>query len=108
MVMTGATTSRSPIQTTPTATAPVTRTAARGSVALPIWAAIQRGVTSSRETAWSVRGAASTLPRADESVDAATPARIRTGTLAIAPIAFVFVVSSSAVRWMANHTAAAT
>ena len=108
IVMTGATASMSPAQITATATRPVSNTAARGSVGLPIRPAIQRGTTRSEATASSVRGAASTLPSALDSVLAATPARIRMGTAASSDMAAVLETNSSAVKWVANQTAAAT
>ena len=94
MVMIGATTFRSPAQMTARAMPAVTRTPRRGSVRLPKRAPITRGTIPSCAIACSVRGAATMLPKAEESVAAQTPSRIRGGSSAMSCMISVLLFSS--------------
>ena len=105
MVIIGATKLRSPSQMTATARIVVRITAMRGSVALPRRRPRARGTAPSLAMASRVRGAARMLPRAEESVDAQTPIRMRKGQRAILCMIMLSPMRSVMLPWPASQTA---
>ena len=78
-------------------------TAVLGSVGLPILLAKKRGTTRSRAMACRVRGAAKMLPKAEDKVEAQTPARMRTGKTAMDCMARLSLSRLSRLAWVANQ-----